>query len=185
MQEPLRVALSIVGIIIILFGAYYATYFIGLKASGQSRGAGSRSRNRNRNIVLLERFAISKDKSFCVVEVAGKTYVVGITNQSMTLLDTYEPGEYAELTTESDETGERGKALGGPLSGSFIGSVISIMARKMNKTRRMDDNRGMGDNKGMQGETFADAMNSARDKNTSGRPEREKAVQPDSSEVEG
>ena len=77
-----QVLLFIIGTIAIIAGAYYATAYIsklGTKMTGRKSG---------RHIILRERFALSKDKSFCIVEIHGKVYVVGITNQSMTLLDT-------------------------------------------------------------------------------------------------
>lgn len=81
----------IIGLLVVIFGAYYITYFIGRRAQGQSTG-----RLRNKNINLIDRFAISKDKSFCIVEIAGKVYVMGITNQTMTLIDTLDAEAFSK-----------------------------------------------------------------------------------------
>ena len=175
MQDPVRVALSLVGIVIIIIGAYYATYYIGKKASGQSR---IRNIGRNRHINLLERFAISKDKSFCIVEIAGKIYLVGVTSQSMTLLDTLSAEEFAELAAEGDDMALLNTMPGGLYGSKPVAKLASFIARRMGRTtgkeRSMDAER----------ETFADSMRAAHEKNTSGQPDRVKAERPDSSEVE-
>ncbi|MCL2248424.1 MAG: flagellar biosynthetic protein FliO [Oscillospiraceae bacterium] len=95
-MEPGQVVVFIIGTIVILFGAYYVTYFIGTKASGQKIGT-----MRNRNISLHDRFAISRNASFCVVEIAGKVYVVGVTGNSMTLLDSLDAADFHELIKDS------------------------------------------------------------------------------------
>lgn len=91
-----RLILSIIGIIVVLILAYYVTYFIGTRASGQKMGT-----MRNRNISLLDRFAISRTASFCVVEIAEKVYIIGVTGNSMTLLDTIEASVYAQSIKET------------------------------------------------------------------------------------
>ena len=97
-MPPEQVILFIIGTIVILFGAYYVTYYIGMKASGQTRAG-----LKNRNINILDRFAIARDKQFCIIEIAGKVYIVGMTNHGMTLLDTLDSAEFAELTKEDAE----------------------------------------------------------------------------------
>ena len=97
-MPPQQVIIFIVGTIVILFGAYYVTYYVGMKATGQTRAG-----LRNRNISLLDRFAISRDKSFCIIEIAGKVYIVGVTNNAMTLLDTFDAAAFAKLTEDSSE----------------------------------------------------------------------------------
>jgi len=100
-MPPGQVILFIIGTVAILFGAYFATYYIGKKASGQNRmGMGLR----NRNIRLLDRFAVARDKSFCAVEIAGKVYIVGVTNHTMTLLDTLDAAAFAKLTEDNRDT---------------------------------------------------------------------------------
>jgi len=95
-MNPGQVIAFIIGTIVILFGAYYVTYFIGTKASGQKIGT-----MRNRNISLHDRFAISRHASFCVVEIAGKIYIVGVTGNSMTLLDSLDAVDFHKLIEEN------------------------------------------------------------------------------------
>ena len=172
-MPPAQVALSLIGIVIIIAGAYYATYYISIKASGQARG---KAKGRNRRINLLERFAISKDKSFCIVEIAGKIYVVGVTNQSMTLLDTLEPGELEDSETESTSAAAWGAAPGGPFSGKIVNRLSAYMARRIEKSGRT------GGNSGMHGKAFEDSMKSAREKRASEQPGDSDAEQPGGSE---
>ena len=174
-MPPLQVVMSFIGIIIILFGAYYATYYIGLKASGQERG---KNRGRNRSIKLLERFAISKDKSFCIVEIAGKVYIVGVSNQSMTLLDTLEAEEYAMVSTGDGETSAGNAMQGGPFSSGFLSFVVSFMGqghgRKRKAFTKKNDSHG----------TFADSMKSVQEKQNSGQQGRENDTRTESSQEE-
>ena len=174
-MPPMQVILSLVGIIIIIAGAYYATYYIGLKASGKSSG---RIIGKNRYITLLERFSISKDKSFCIVEIAGKVYFIGISNHSMSLLDTLDAEEFAELAVDSYDTPLRSTMPGGLYGGKYVGKLAAFMARKMGRTS------GASDDKGAESESFAEKMRAAHEKNTSGRPGSAKAERPDSSEGE-
>ena len=136
-MQPLQVTLFIVGTVIIIVAAYYVTYFIGVKSSGASRG-------RNRNINLLDRFSISKDKSFCLVEIAGKVYVVAVTNQSMTLLDTLDAATFAGTAAERggaspwqvpggrSAQGGRG-APGGKYTARMTNRLASFIAARMGK----------------------------------------------------
>ena len=124
-MQPLQVTLFIVGTIVIIIAAYYVTYFIGIKSSGASRG-------RNRNINLLDRFSISKDKSFCLVEIAGKVYVVAVTNQSMTLLDTLDAATFAENAAERGGASSW-QAPGGKYSARMTGKLASFLAARMGR----------------------------------------------------
>ena len=173
-MPPAQVVLSLFGIVIVIAGAYYATYYISIKASGQTRG---KARGRNRRINLLERFAISKDKSFCIVEIAGKIYIVGVTNQSMTLLDTLDPGELEESETEGAAAAAAwGAAPGGPFSGKIVNRLSAYMSRKLDKKKRT------GDNAGLKGKSFEESMRSAREKKASGHPGSVEAKQSSDSE---
>ena len=191
MPEAVRVVLSVLGIIIVLFGCYYATYYIGLKASGQSRN--KRYGGASRSISLLERFAISKDKSFCVVEIAGKIYIVGVTNQSMTVLDTLEAEEYEQFKAESNGRVMWPTMPGAMYGGGLVGKLSSFIAQKMTKSdgtkaagtettgAKTSEATGAGiDNS----DTFKNNMDSARERSVSGQPDQKKPERPDSSEVD-
>ena len=172
-MPPLQVVLSLIGIIIIIAAAYYATYYISVKASGKNRaGIKGRGMSGNRSINLLERFAISKDKSFCIVEIAGKIYVIGVTNQSMTLLDTLDAAEFAEFEAENNNSAVWSMAPGGFFGGNLAGRLSLFIARKMRRTQ------GAGENAGMKNETFVDTMKSAHEEKTSGQTDRVEAEHP-------
>ena len=160
-MSPFQLAASIAGMVIIIFGAYYVTYYIGVKSSGFSRG-------RNRNINILDRFAISKDKSFCIVEIAGKVYIIGVTNQSMTLFDTLDAESFAELSEEQDAEAPRFPAPGGPLSVMKKG-LTSFLANLTGKTRGKETYGDID-------KSFEESMKKARDKESvrPGGPEDKK-----------
>jgi len=156
-MPPLQVVLSLVGIVIIIIAAYYATWLIGVKASGQSRGKLS-----NKNINLLDRFAISKDKSFCLVEIAGKVYVIGITNQTMTLLDTLDAAAFAETKAEHRNMTAWDMVPGGRLTSRMTKKLAAFLAHKMGRQLDISEDES--------GATFAKSMKNAREKDLSGQP---------------
>jgi len=126
-MSPLQVAFSLACIIIVIIGAYYATYYIGVKASGQTRG-----RLRNKNINIIDRFAISRDKGFYLMEIAGKVYVIGVTNQAMTLLDTLDAAAFEKAAPERQETsGYQAADRSGNLKGRLTNKLAAFMAAKM------------------------------------------------------
>jgi len=162
-MDTFRVALSLVGIVLVIFAAYYATWFISVKASGQSR-----SKLKNKNINLIDRFAFSKDKSFCLVEIAGKVYIIGVTNQSMTLIDTLDSEVFAETKTERRETAAWQMA-GGGFTTRLTKKLAAFMAHRMGRQPETIKDGG--------GAMFADSMRNARGDNESGQPDRVQSEQ--------
>jgi flagellar biogenesis protein FliO len=145
------------------------TYFISAKASGQSRG-----RLRNKNISIIDRFSISRDKSFCIVEIAGKVYVIGVTNQSMTLIDTLDAGAFASSSPAETEgkyggiAARRPGMAGGRLQNRIIEWLASLLTGK-GIVKRKDGGAG----------AFAESLESARKKSGVEAEQR----QPDDPEV--
>jgi len=159
-MHPFQVVITLVGIVIIILACYYVTYYIGVKASAQSRG-----RLRNKNINVLDRFAISKDKSFCLVEIAGKVYVVGITNQSMTLIDTIDAAAFAkEAAAERRDTAVWPAVQDGKIISRMTKRLAAFLAERMGRTLEGDDSA-----------TFADSMNNARNNKRSGQNDHTQA----------
>jgi len=140
-MPPEQVILFIVGTIVILFGAYYVTYYVGLKASGQTRAG-----MRNRNISMLDRYAISRDKQFCIVEVAGKVYVIGITNHTMTLLDTFDAADFAKLTENKEESATPWSMTPvGQYGNRLTRKVVEFIAEKTGKKQIYENKSGTAD----------------------------------------
>ena len=157
-MDPVRVALSLIGIVIIIIAAYYATWFISVKASGQGHG-----KLRNKNINLVDRFAFSKDKSFCLVEIAGKVYVIGITNQSMTLIDTLEASAFAAETVEQRQQAVAWDMIpGSRFTSRMTKRLATFIAHKMGKQLIVNEGEG--------GATFAESMKNAHAKKASAQP---------------
>jgi len=170
---PTQVVVFIAGTVVIIFGAYYVTYYIGLKASGQNR-----SRIKNRNINMLDRFAMSKDKSFCLIEIAGKVYVVGVTNQSMTLLDTLDAAKFAEAAAERSDPSPWTAMPGNQLGRRLVNRLSFFLAGKM---RRPDGTKFNGN---AEKETFAESMKTAHEKNVSRQTDHAGAERSDDPEGE-
>ncbi|MCL2627824.1 MAG: flagellar biosynthetic protein FliO [Oscillospiraceae bacterium] len=129
-MPPEQVLIFIFGTVIVLFGAYYVTYYVGLKASGQTRAG-----MRNRNITVLDRYSVARDKSFCVIEIAGKVYIIGMTNHTMTLLDTVDAADFAELTKEKEQAQTPwGQTAVGQYGNKLTQKVVAFIAEKLGKT---------------------------------------------------
>ena len=129
-MPPEQVILFIVGTVVILFGAYYVTYYVGMKASGQTRAG-----FRNRNIVLLDRYAIARDKQFCVIEVAGKVYVIGMTNHTMTLLDTLDAAVFAKLTEDNQDITPWNMTPVGQYGNKLTRKLVAFIAEKTGRAQ--------------------------------------------------
>jgi flagellar biogenesis protein FliO len=84
--------------ILVIGCAYYATWFLASKSGKMKSG---------RSIKLRDRFSVSKDKSFCLIEVKDKVYLVAMTNQTVTLLDTLDI-EAFETQTETPSARQGG-----------------------------------------------------------------------------
>ena len=172
-MKPLQLVISLTGIIVVIIACYYATYYLGTKAQGRSSG-----RHRGRNINLLDRFAISKDKSFCIIEIAGKVYIVGMTNQSMTLIDTLDPAVFEEQTAERNNSASWYNIPGGQIGGKLASKLASFIVGNKGQPRGTNINKTTGN------EMFKDSMKTAREKSISGKPDRIQTERPDDPEVE-
>jgi flagellar biogenesis protein FliO len=197
-MQPGQVIAYFIGIILIIVAAYYFTYYIGKKSQMSNRQKG-------RNIALLERFAISKDKSFCIVEIAGKVYIVGVTNQSITLLDTLDAadfsgsaaahsGEAAPGSIQSLYKGSGRSTLQDNLTGRLAAFLMTRMGKNPGDNRPGDNKPGdnktdgknagdnkPGDNKPAGFNAFSDSMDKARN-SVSGQPDQVSGERPDSPE---
>jgi len=159
MAEIQQVIVFIVGMLIVLVGAYYVTHFIGMKATGQTR-----SSLKNRNIKIIDRYSIAKDKQFCIIEIAGTVYVMGVTNHGMTLLDTYDAKVFAELTEENKEEAISWNMTSvGKYGNKFTRKVVEFVAIKTGKKQQHDTKCGTVDD----GNTdFASSFENAKRKNS-------------------
>ena len=150
-MQPGQVIGYFIGIIAIIFAAYYVTYYVGKRASGQSMG-----RLRNKNINVIDRFSISRDKSFCLVEIAGKVYVVGVTNQSMTLLDTLDAAAFSEAAAMKNPESNFSAAPGSKYTSAITNKMAEFIAKKTGQTMPETD---------VTSEKFSESMKNAQAKN--------------------
>jgi len=136
-------------------GAYYTTYYIATRSAGKNR-----LHIKNKNISIIDRFAFARDKSFCIVEIAGKVYIVGVTNHTMTLLDTIDAAAFAELTANNREpvawqntpVGQYGNKL----TKRFVEFIMSRRAGAQDEEETTDDNDSA------HGSKFAETMKAAQ-----------------------
>ena len=174
MTDFVRSVLTLIGIIIILIACYYTTKFIGRRATGQSS---VRGKSGSRSINLLERYAVSRDKSFCIVEIAGKVYVVGMTNQTMTLIDTLDSEKFAEFASSRQKPAAAWSGVpGGKYSAKLVNRLAAFIASRNGNPRGADYSGTKPDN------TFADSMKNARDNSAPGQPDRKEPERTDGSE---
>lgn len=86
-----QVVTFIIGTIIVVFGAYYMTYFIGNRSMKAQGG---------RTIRVLDRTALSKDKMICILEIHGKVYIVAMSDGGVSLIDSMDVAEYVSAEEE-------------------------------------------------------------------------------------
>ena len=165
-MSPLKVSLSLAGIVLIIIACYYVTYYIGAKASGQTRG-----RLRNKYINLIDRFSFARDKSFCIVEIAEKVYIIGVTNQTMVLLDTLDAAAFKEAAAERRDTATFFNTQGKGLKDKLTGSLAAFMASKMGAAPARGGDTDAG--------SFSASMSSAREKSVSEESENEQTEHKD------
>lgn len=88
-ENVMDIVKLIVGSVVVIAAAYYTTYFIATrKAGGQQTG--------RRTITARDRFALTKDKSICVVEIKDTVYIVAMGANGATLLDKIPLEEFGE-----------------------------------------------------------------------------------------
>jgi len=136
-----------------------------MKASGQTRAG-----FKNRNINLIDRYAIARDKQFCILEIAGKVYIVGITNHTMTLLDTLDAAAFAKLTENIDESTQWNMTPVGQYGNKLTQKVVAFIAEKTGKKPPKPDSAESVSGNQSFADSLSDAQRSA-DNNTTDKTE--------------
>jgi len=147
-----------------------------MKASGQGG-----PRLKNKNINLIDRFAIARDKSFYIIEVADKVYIIGVTNHTMTLLDTFDAATFAELTEVTNEPVPWNQTPVGQYGNKLTRKLVAYIAKKTGRAQQKDSDTGGSDF----AETIKAAQRAADDtheKSESGQPDCSTSKQADDPE---
>jgi len=151
-MPPERVILSFIGIILVLVACFYVTSFVAKKASGQTRTG-----RRTGSINMLDRYAIARDKQFCIIETAGKVYLIGLTNHTMTLLDTFDAATFAELTENNEEPIPWNMTPVGQYGNKLTKKVVEFIATKTGQIKPSSNDFS---------ETMTEAQRTADEKTT-------------------
>jgi len=111
-----------------IFALFYVRAYILRRMSGQGGGGFGR-----RNVEVLEQFAIARDRSFCLVKVAGKIYFVAFAGNTVTLLDSFDVTAFSEAVAESVDKDVDEKSFGAIMSSKMQAgnSLQARMTRKM------------------------------------------------------
>lgn len=98
LKEILPIIGTIVLVILVFWGAYIVSKFVGKHYNPQY--------NTSKNIRIIESMVVGKDKTLMVIEIAGKVMLVGVTAKEFTMLTeldsnklTYEPNS---INNQSD-----------------------------------------------------------------------------------
>jgi len=99
-----QMLLGVLGLVAVLFGVHYVTRLVAGKASQMQQG---------RAVRVLDRFAVGKDKMFCLLDMAGVLYLVALSEGAVTVVDRIEGDRADELrvrcaTVEQDNLLARG-----------------------------------------------------------------------------
>jgi flagellar biosynthetic protein FliO len=89
--------LPLIGIIAVIFFAYWAVSWFGKKYKN--------SLSSGKNVKILERTMLGQDKSLVLAQMKDKVYLLGVTNNGIEILDTLDAAEFPaseENGTKSD-----------------------------------------------------------------------------------
>ena len=115
-----QMLLGFLGLVVVLIGCYYATTLVAGKARRMQQG---------RAVHILERFAVGKDKMFCLLDMAGVLYLIAMSEGAVTVVDRIE-GERADALRESCAAQEQRNLLAQG-TGFLAGK---LRARKFNQS---------------------------------------------------
>ena len=88
-MEPILRALGVIAVMLaVIFAAYFMIKYVAVKANGTS--------GKTRYLKLIDRFSVSKDKSFVLITAGQSVYLIGITNQSMMVIDQKQLSDFTE-----------------------------------------------------------------------------------------
>ncbi len=113
--------LALLGFILIIYLAYFATKKMGKRLS--IKGVG------NKNIKILESVSIGQNKAVMIVEVAGKTLFVGVTQNEITLISELDGSKLEKEEDKSNATG------GMEFSKAFKTVLEQKFGKKFNKSK--------------------------------------------------
>lgn len=96
MPEPLKLFLSLLGVVAIVVAAYWVTYFVAKKSS---------SRNiRGKAIRIIDGYALTKDNAVYIIEAAGKMYLIAMTPGGASLIDELDPDSVADVIMDAPDS---------------------------------------------------------------------------------
>ena len=96
-----QMLLGFLGLVAVLIGCYYATTLVAGKARRMQQG---------RAVHMLERFAVGKDKMFCLLDMAGVLYLIAMSEGAVIVIDRIE-GERADTLRERCEPAQQSNLL--------------------------------------------------------------------------
>ena len=108
--------LAIFGFVVVT--AYFAARFLGGHFSGRIAGRGSR---------VLDHMALGPNRSVCVVEMADRVLLLGVTEHSITML--------SEITDEAEIERLRRDSLARPLETAMFSREFGTLSALMQKIR--------------------------------------------------
>jgi len=101
----------IIIMIAVVIGAYFTTKFIAKRSGRVARG---------RHIDVIDRMNIARDRQILLIEVAGKVMLIGVTNQAVNILETFDKDEFDTATEQTGQTA--GGGAFGKMMGFFSGA---------------------------------------------------------------
>jgi flagellar biosynthetic protein FliO len=118
MKEAFNIVIYLFFFVLVMIGAYYASRWISLKSFKLFKG---------KYMDIVERVSIDKDKSFILLKKGEKVYLVGVTNQNMTLLDNFESTELPEVK-EAEKPTTKILSFGGGKTVDFKSDPLSKLS---------------------------------------------------------
>ena len=100
--------LMIVLLLLVMLGAYFTTKFLSVKTKRLTKG---------KFLDIKDRLYVGRDKNILLVEAGDQYFLVGVTNQTITLIGTLKKEELSSIEQEPAETSAGFKGVFGKFSG--------------------------------------------------------------------
>lgn len=111
--------IALVGLmLLVILGAYYATKFIAGRARGMTP---------SNHLHVLDRMVVGPGKTILLLSAGEKVFLVGVTNQTITMLGAMEKGDIKPLTEQQGASVISG-SKGFSSAGDFISRLIHAPA---------------------------------------------------------
>ena len=124
-METIWSTIALLGVMVaVIIGAYFTTRLLSNRSNQLIK---------NKYIHIVERFFVAKEKQIMLIEVGGKFFLVGVSNQGINVIGTFDKDEIETETLENEDQSKQG------FVGFFMNAIKKGKANqdKLNTVRKV------------------------------------------------